>query len=95
MTYIVCHSIYTKSHTGVNLCKGFIHRAFKNTSYQKDTLNVRKIYFKDNENIKGNVENRYVMQGRAIVQEIVRIISVLNCIHKDYSTLHERSVLKN
>ena len=40
-TYIVCHSIYTKSHTRVNLCKRFKHRAFNNTSYQKDILNVR------------------------------------------------------
>ena len=34
------------------------------------------------------------MQVRGIVQEIVRIISELNCIHEYYSTLHERSVLK-
>ena len=39
----------------------------------------------------GNVENRYVMQGRAIVQEIVRIRSELNCMHKYYSNLHETS----
>ena len=29
------------------------------------------------------------MQGRTIVQEIVRIRSELNCMHKYYSTLHE------
>ena len=39
--------------------------------------------------MKGNVENRYVIQGRAIVQEIARIRSELNCMHKYYSTLHE------
>ena len=39
----------------------------------------------------GNVENRYVMQGRAILQKIVRIRGKLNCIHKYYSTLHETS----
>ena len=31
------------------------------------------------------------MQGRAIVQETVRIRSELNCMHKYYSTLHETS----
>ena len=39
----------------------------------------------------GNVENRYVMQGRAILQEIVRIRGELNFMHKHYSTLHETS----
>ena len=29
------------------------------------------------------------MQGRGIVQEIVRVRSELNCMHKYYSTLHE------
>ena len=40
------------------------------------------------------IKNRYVMQGRGIVQEIVRIRSELNCMHKYYSTLHERSFEK-
>ena len=31
------------------------------------------------------------MQGRAIVQEIVRITSELNGMHKYYSSLHKRS----
>ena len=31
------------------------------------------------------------MQGRAILQEIVRIRGELNCMHKYYSTLHETS----
>ena len=39
----------------------------------------------------GNVENRYVMQGRVIIQEIVRIRSELNCMHKYYITLPETS----
>ena len=39
-------------------------------------------------NIEGNVENRYVMQGGGIAQEIVRIRSELNCVHKYYSILH-------
>ena len=31
------------------------------------------------------------MQGRAILQEIVRIRGELNCMHKYYSTLHKTS----
>ena len=46
------------------------------------------MHFENNTNIKGNVENRYVMQGIGIVQEIVRIRNELNCMHKYYSTLH-------
>ena len=34
------------------------------------------------------------MQGRAIVEEILRIRSELNCMHQYYSTLHEISVGK-
>ena len=47
-----------------------------------------KYTLKKNKNMNGNVENRYVMQGRAIVQEIVRIRSELNYMHKYYSILH-------
>ena len=86
MTYIVCHSTCTKSHTRIKLCKRFKHRAFSNTSYKKDILHVRYIHSENNKTSKGNVENRYVMQGRPIVQEIVTIISELNCIHKYYRT---------
>ena len=42
----------------------------------------------------GNVENRYVIQGRGIVQEIVRIRSELICMHKYYSILHHKSLGK-
>ena len=35
------------------------------------------------------------MQGRAIFQEIARIRSELNGMHKYYSTLHETSVAKH
>ena len=34
------------------------------------------------------------MQGRGIVQEIVRIISELNCMHRYYSILHQTSLGK-
>ena len=44
--------------------------------------------------IKGNVENRYVTQGSAVVQEVVRIRSELNCMHKYYSILHQTSLGK-
>ena len=47
----------------------------------KYTLKIIKTF-------RGNVENRYVMQGRGIVQEIVRIRSELNCLQKCYSILH-------
>ena len=55
---------------------------------------IRDKYFENNKNIKGNVENRYVIQGRAIFQEIARIRSEINCMHKYYSTLHETSCAK-
>ena len=38
--------------------------------------------------MKSKVENRGVMQGRGIVQEIVRMRNELNCMHKYYSILH-------
>ena len=40
------------------------------------------------------LKNRYVIQGKEIVQEIARIRSELNCIHNYYSTLHETSFTK-
>ena len=52
------------------------------------------MHCENNKTLEGNIENRYLMQGRLIVQEIVKIISELNCIHKYYSTLHQRSVMK-
>ena len=59
------------------------------------TYDIKKMYsmrdkyiLKNNKNTKGNVENRYVMQGRAIVQEIVRIRSEINCMHNYYTILH-------
>ena len=54
------------------------------------THDIKKMY----KNIKGNVENGYVMQGRGIVKEIVRIRSELNCMHQDYSILHQTSLGK-
>ena len=45
--------------------------------------------------MKGNVENTYVIQGRAIFQENARIRSELNCMHKYHSTLHETSLIKH
>ena len=33
---------------------------------KKDVLNKRSIHLENNKNIKGNVENTYVIQGRAI-----------------------------
>ena len=62
---------------------------------KKDVLNKRSIYLENNKNIKGKVENTYVIQGRAIFQEIARIRSELNCMHKHYSTLPETSVTKH
>ena len=93
MTYIVCHSLCTKWYTTIKLCKRCTHRACNNTSYEKDICKVRYIYGKISKTWQGNVENTYVMQGRPIVQEIVRIIHELNCIHKDYSTVYQTSVL--
>ena len=61
---------------------------------QKYVLNEREIHFENNKNIKGNIENRYVMQGRGIVQEIVRIRSELNFMHKYYSISCETSLGK-
>ena len=40
------------------------------------------------------MENRYVIQGRAIGQEIARVRSELNCMHKYYSISHETSFTK-
>ena len=62
---------------------------------KKDVLNERSIHIENNKNIMGNVKNTYVIQGRAIFQEIARIRSELNCIHKYYNTLHETSVAKH
>ena len=93
MTYIVCHSLCTKWYTTIKLCKRCTYRACNTTSYEKDIHKVRYIYSKNNKTWKGNVENVYVMPGRPIMQEIVRIMHKLNCIHKYYSTVYQRSVL--
>ena len=61
---------------------------------------MKNIYFmwdkytiKNNKIWQGNVEHRYVMQGRPIVQEIVIIIHKLNLIYKYYNTVYQTSVL--
>ena len=55
MTYIVHHGICTKLHTRIKLGKRFKHRAFSNTSYQKDILHVRYIHGENNKTLKRNV----------------------------------------
>ena len=67
-------------------CAKDSHIVHSVTSYQKNILHVRYIHGENNKTSEGNVEHRYVMQGRPIVQEIVTIISKLHCIHKYYST---------
>ena len=58
------------------------------------TYHIKKMYsMRDKYTLKVIKTSRVmlkidIVQGRGIVQEIVRIISELNCMHKYYSTLH-------
>ena len=74
MTYTVHHCI----------CTRYKHRPGNKIWYEKNVLNKGLIYVRCHNNIKGKIENTYILEGITIVfRNFTRITSKLNymCTH--------------